>query len=51
MDPVKTLTDTFKNRLDKFWMNQDMFYDCKAGLTRIGNKSIAVVEDVTQFTT
>ena len=33
-------TDTFKRRLDrpKFWMHQDIFYDYKVELTRIGGK-------------
>ena len=29
----------FKNRLDKFWCNQDVIYDFKADLTGIGNRS------------
>ena len=29
----------FKNRLDKFWFNQDLIYNYKAELTRIGNRS------------
>ena len=31
--------DTFKNRLDKFWRNQDVLFDYKANLTGIGNRS------------
>ena len=29
----------FKNRLDKFWSNQDLIYNYKAELTGIGNRS------------
>jgi len=28
-----------KNRLDKFWSNQDMIYNYKAELTRVSNRS------------
>jgi len=29
----------FKNRLDKFWSNQDFIYNYKAELTGVGNRS------------
>jgi len=29
----------FKNKLDKFWSNQDLTYNYKAELTGVGNKS------------
>ena len=32
--------NTFKNRLDKFWCNQDVLYDYTADLHGIGNRSI-----------
>jgi len=32
-------TDPFKNKLDKFWSNQDLLYNYKPELTRIGNRS------------
>ena len=32
-------TDSFKNKLDKFWSNQDLIYDYKAELTEIGSRS------------
>jgi len=32
-------TDSFKNKLDKFWSNQDLIYNSKAELTGIGNRS------------
>ena len=32
--------EIFKNRLDKFWKNQDMVYDYKCDLTGIGNRSL-----------
>jgi len=31
--------DSFKNKLDKFWSNQDIIYDYKAELTGIGSMS------------
>jgi hypothetical protein len=33
-------TNTFKNRLDKFWVNQDVKFNWKAGITGIGSRSI-----------
>jgi len=32
-------TNCFKNRLDKFWIIQDMLFDYKTELTEIGNRS------------
>jgi len=32
-------TDSYKNKLDKFWSNQDLLYNYKAKLTGIGNRS------------
>jgi len=32
-------TDSFKNKLDMFWSNQDLLYNYKAELTGIGNRS------------
>ena len=32
-------TNCFKNRLDKFWNNQDLLFDYKTELTGIGNRS------------
>jgi len=32
-------TDSFKNKLDKFWSNQDLLYNYKAELTGIGSRS------------
>jgi len=29
----------FKNKLDKFWSNQDIIYNYKAELTGVGNRS------------
>jgi len=39
------LTDTFKRRLDKFWQHQDILYDYKVELTRIGNRSQINADD------
>ena len=33
-------TNTFKNRLDKFWANQDLKFDWNADITGIGSRSI-----------
>lgn len=30
----------FKSRLDSFWINQDLFYDCDAVISGIGNRSV-----------
>ena len=39
-DIVKACTvNQFKNRLDKFWKNQDMIYNYKADLIGIGGQS------------
>ena len=35
-----TSINTFKDRLDKFWSNQDVLYDYKADLHGIGNRTI-----------
>ena len=32
-------TNCFKNRLDKFWKNQEMIFNYKEELTGIGNRS------------
>jgi len=37
--------DTFKNRLDKFWSEQELVYDYKADLTVIGNRSLINMDD------
>ena len=34
--------NTLKNRLDKFWSNQDVLFDYKADLHGIGNRSIFI---------
>jgi len=33
----------FKNRLDKFWSNQDIIYSYKAELTGVGNRSSTII--------
>jgi len=37
--------NTFKNRLDKFWSDQELVYDYKADLTGIGNRSLISLDD------
>ena len=32
--------NTFKNRLDKFWSDQELVYDYKADIAGIGNRSL-----------
>ena len=34
--------NTFKNRLDKFWEYQGVFYNYRANITGTGNRSIVV---------
>jgi len=36
--------DTFKARLDKFWYNQDIFYDFRAQLQVTGSRSEVLYE-------
>jgi len=38
-------TNTFKARLDKFWHNQDVVYDCKAQLQGTGSRSACLYEE------
>jgi len=37
--------NTFQNRLDKFWSDQELVYDYKADLTGIGNRSLISLDD------
>jgi len=37
--------NTFKNRLDKFWSDQELVYDYKADLTGIRNRSLISLDD------
>jgi len=34
--------NTFKNRLDKFWSNQNILYDYRANLHGIRNRTISI---------
>ena len=36
-------TNIFKNRLDKFWANQDFKYDWNADISGIGSRSVNIV--------
>ena len=36
-------TNIFKNRLDKFWANQDFKYDWNANISGIGSRSVNIV--------
>ena len=38
-------TYTFKRTLDKFWQHQDILYDYKVELTRVGNRSQINADD------
>ena len=38
-------TDTFKRTLYKFWQHQDILYDYKVELTRVGNRSQINADD------
>ena len=42
---VVSAVNTFKNRLDKFWSDQELVYDYKADLTGIGNRSLISLDD------
>jgi len=43
-DSVLSANDinTFKNRLDKFWANQELIFDYKSSLTGTGNMSFGI---------
>jgi len=42
-DQFKTArVNTFKNRLDRFWFNQDVLYDYTADLHGIGNRTVVI---------
>jgi len=36
-------TNSFKNRLDKFWFNQDLKFDWKADITGIGSRRLKCI--------
>ena len=37
--------NTFKNRLDKFWSDQELVYDYKADITGNRNRSLITLDD------
>jgi len=41
--------NTFKNRLDKFWANQELISDYKSSLTGTGNRSFVDSSDIIDF--
>ena len=41
--------NTFKNRLDKFWANQELIFDYKSSLTGTGNTSFIDSYDIIDF--
>jgi len=41
--------NTFKNRLDKFWANQELIFDYKSSLTGTGNRSFIDSSDIIDF--
>jgi len=41
---MSEMVNQFKNRLDKFWSNQDLIYNYKVELTGIGNRSSIKIE-------
>jgi len=41
--------NTFKNRLDKFWANQELIFDYKSSLTGTGNRSFVDSSDIIDF--
>ena len=34
--------NSFKNRLDQFWVNQDLYYDHRVEITGIGSRSTVI---------
>ena len=43
--------DTFKNRLDKFWKNQDMIYNYKSDLTGTDSRSLTNMDESITYCT
>jgi len=41
--------NTFENRLDRFWANQELIFDYKSILTGTGNRSFIDTSDVINF--
>ena len=41
--------NTFKNRLDKFWANQELTFDYKSSLTGTENRSFIDSYDIIDF--
>jgi len=41
--------NTFKNKLDQFWANQDLIFDYKSTLTGTGNLSFIDSSDIINF--
>ena len=41
--------NTFKNRLDNFWANQELIFDYKSSLTGTGNRSFVDRSDIIDF--
>ena len=41
--------NTFKNRLDKFWANQELIFHYKSSLTGTGNRSFVDSSDTIDF--
>jgi len=39
----------FKNRLDKFWANQELIFDYKSSLTGTGNRTFVDSSDIIDF--
>ena len=38
--PIESTINTFENRLDNFWSNQEVLYDYKADLHSIGIREL-----------
>ena len=41
--------NTFKNRLDKFWANQEFIFDYNSSLTGTANRSFVDSSDIIEF--
>ena len=45
-ETMRSNCSSFKRRLDKFWMHQDVTYDFRADLTGIGDRSVHEICEV-----
>jgi len=40
-----SVVNSFKNNLDKFWSNQEVYYNVECEITGTGNRSVCVCQN------